>query len=74
MFSDCAPNRNPAEISFAAVDRRLYVKQREEILNLAKFYDADSYYVEDSGKVCVISVDGYSIAYVDRLGRIYPCQ
>ena len=73
MFSDHAPNRNPAEISFAAVDRRLYTKQREEILALAKYYDADSYYVENEGRqVCVMGYGGYTIAYVDRLGRITP--
>jgi ribosomal 30S subunit maturation factor RimM len=71
MFSDCAPNRNPAEISFAAVDRRLRVRQREEILNLAKYYDADSYYIDDLGNVEVYNNEG-KIADVDSLGRIFP--
>lgn len=82
MFSDCAPNRNPAEISFAAVDRRLSPKQRDQVLALAKYYDADSYYCEfgsDETKQRAVSVYVYcesldmGIAYVDRVGRVELC-
>lgn len=80
MYSDSAPNRNPAEISYTAVDRRLTVIQRDEILDIAKHYNATSYYCEfgnDTTKqraasVCVIGEYDDTLCYVDRAGKVYP--
>jgi hypothetical protein len=71
MYSDCAPDRNPAEISYAAVDRRLTHAQRKEILDVASYYNVRSYYVEISS-VCLIGEDGYSICYVEKNGNVIP--
>lgn len=80
FFSDCAPNRNPAHISFAVVDRRLSAKQRKEVSDIGMFYDVNSYYIEfgpDETRstaltVCVIDAYDNSLCYVARNGNVTP--
>jgi hypothetical protein len=81
IMSDCAPNRNPAHISFAVVDRRLSAAQRKEVSDIGMFYDVNSYYCEfgddetrtQAQTVCVIDAYDHSLCYVDRNGNVKPC-
>jgi hypothetical protein len=72
MKSCHAPNRNPAEASFAAVDGRLTKVQQEEMLNLIKYYEVSCYWINQDKIVSMMHADGFCIGYIDRTGKFIP--